>query len=159
MLPIAVALLALGLRRYYHQAGRKDIEMSDEISETREAFLTGNARPQYIAQLLADVLRDLMRATSAKSDYTGAVGRATENWEVLLELLKRCKEPLSWRRLFYNAVEMLRPKEAAGDIESAMQEIARAGMSYYVEGGPRGVIGKKRDLLWQAIQHLELRRE
>ena len=107
---------------------------------------------------LVEVLRDLMRATAAKHDHTMAVVRATENWEYLLELSKRCKEPLSWRRLFEDAAEKLRPKEVEFDhIEWAIQEIARAGMSYYVEDD-KGLASKKEGQLMEAIEYLELRR-
>jgi hypothetical protein len=128
-------------------------------NESSEAFLQGNANPKHIVEVLAEVLRDLMRATAAKEDPFSAVTRATENWKHLLELLKRCEEPLSWRRLFDDAVEMLRPEDLGGDgVDRAIQEIARAGMSYYVErrGQP---VGKKRSQLEEAIAHLELRRK
>jgi hypothetical protein len=60
--------------------------------------------------------------------------------------------------VFEDAVEMLRPKEVEGDrVERAIQEIARAGMSYYVERS-RSLASEKEGQLMHAIEHLELRR-
>jgi hypothetical protein len=131
--------------------------MSD--SQISKAFFQGTAYPERIAAALVEVLRDLMRATAAKHDPTMAVVRATENREYLLELLKRCNEPVSWRRLFEDAIQMLRPKEVEFDrIEWAIQEIAREGMSYYVEGD-RSLASEKEGQLMHAIEYLELRRQ
>jgi hypothetical protein len=112
--------------------------MSD--SQISKAFFQGTAYPERIAAALVEV-------------------RATENREYLLELLKRCNEPVSWRRLFEDAIQMLRPKEVEFDrIEWAIQEIAREGMSYYVEGD-RSLASEKEGQLMHAIEYLELRRQ
>jgi len=130
-----------------------------DVKQMEEALLEANANPERITEKLAEVLRDLMRATAIQVHPENAIIRATENWEYLLELLKRCKEPLSWRWLFEDAVKMLRPEEAEGDkINGAIQMIADAGMSYYIEND-RSAASRKQGRLMDAIRHLELRCE
>jgi hypothetical protein len=85
-----------------------------DAKEMEEAFLTGNA-PERIAEALAEVLRDLMRATAARANPTDAIIRATGNWKYLIEHLKRWKQPLSWQRIFEDAVKILRREEVQGE--------------------------------------------
>ena len=96
----------------------------------REVFLKGNANAEYIASTFTDVLRDLMRATAAKRDPIDGIIRATEKWNILLDLLAHYKEPLSWAKLFEEAVLKLRHDPSDHDnISRAIQEVARARMS------------------------------
>jgi hypothetical protein len=123
-----------------------------------DAFVIGNANPKFITDHLADALRDLMRATAAKDDPVEAIMRAAKEWKFVLELLPHCKEPLTWEMLFEEAVKKLRPEEVKGDsVDRAIQKIARAGMSYYIENAP--VAGKKHRQLMDAISYLEEARQ
>ena len=130
----------------------------------REVFLKGNANAEYIASTFTDVLRDLMRATAAKRDPIDGIIRATEKWNLLLDLLAHYKEPLSWAKLFEEAVLKLRHDPSDHDnISRAIQEVARAGMSLYVErtcgdGFGSARASKKETQLLDSIQALEVRR-
>jgi hypothetical protein len=127
--------------------------------EVEEQFLRGNANPAYMAQQMADVLRHLMRATAQKSGNISAnIYHAASAWKVLVELCERCKEPWSWPRLFEAAVKELRAYDAGDDdLREAFREVARAGMSLYIEGNTGGV--NKDHIFMDAIRHLEETRE
>lgn len=99
-----------------------------------------------------------MRAVSAKSDYRGAALSAAMEMKYVTELLERYQKPWSWSQLFQGAVEGLRPNSEPSDrIDSALQEVARAGASLYADAtSTNGLIRpKKENALRDAIRWLE----
>jgi hypothetical protein len=127
-------------------------------AELTEAFLQRNATPEYIAHQLSDMLRHLMRAISVKTNYSINLYEALGLWKFLLELVERCKEPLSWHHVFDEAIKKLRDDGApeTGDLDEAYREVARSGMSLYIDGMGEGGFGSvKHSRFMDALRHLE----
>jgi DNA-binding MarR family transcriptional regulator len=123
-----------------------------------EAFLKGNAKPRYVAHHFGDALRYLMRAVAVQTDYSSALFGAEGSWKFMSELIARCEEPPSWHELFAEAVKGLRddggPELSA--LDEAYREVARTGMSLYIEGkGPGGFASVKDRSFMEALRHLE----
>jgi hypothetical protein len=127
-----------------------------------EAILNGNAKPEYIADRLGEMLRHLIRAVAQKTDYSTNLFEAMRLWKSVWELVERCKEPLSWHDLFEEAIKGLRED---GDpdrdsLDEAYREVARTGMSLYIDGMGQGGFGSvKYDRFMDALRWLEEHRD
>src|SRR5262249_13522785 len=127
-------------------------------AEWIEAFLKDNPKPEHIAANFGNVLRHLMRAFAAKSDYTTNLFQAEKSWQYMWKLVERCEEPLSWYCLFDKALEGLRDDRGPelSELDEAYREVARAGMSLYVDDmGAEGFGSVKRRRFMDALRHLE----
>jgi DNA-binding MarR family transcriptional regulator len=83
---------------------------------------------------------------------------AEGSWKFMLELMERCEEPLSWYDLFDEAVKELRDDGGPelSDLDEAYREVARTGMSLYIEGtGPGGFASVKDRRFMEALRHLQ----
>jgi hypothetical protein len=130
------------------------------MHDITDAFLNANANQEFIASTLTSVLRDLMRATAVKHDHVSAVVTAAESWKLLLQLLERCEQPAPWGELFEEAVKRLRDdgRPEGDDVSEALREVARTGMSIYIEGRTGGFSSVKQQAFMVAIDHLEEKR-
>jgi len=103
-----------------------------EGEDFREAFLQANARPDFIAGEFADVVRYLMRAVSA-DDTSGPMYQASEKMKFVADLLQRCPEPVSWYRLFSDAVEEIQSCIPDDPDDRRYIHAAKRGTKYLVE--------------------------
>jgi DNA-binding MarR family transcriptional regulator len=127
-------------------------------AEWTEAFLKDNPKPEHIAANFGNVLRHLMRAFAAKSDYTTNLFEAEKSWRYMWKLVERCEEPLSWYCLFDKALEGLRDDRGPelSELDEAYRQVARTGMSLYVDDmGAEGFGSVKRRRFMDALRHLE----
>jgi tetratricopeptide (TPR) repeat protein len=99
-------------------------------SEFSEAFLKANANREFIADQMADVFRELLRALSSDN---GSGYSAAEKMDFAGELLKRCDEPLSWWQLFDDAIKIIRASQSVDSYTADYMHIAKRGMKYFVE--------------------------
>ena len=134
-----------------------------DVEDFGEALLRANATPETIAFEIADVLRDLLRASAAEDPWTGPY-RAAMRMDRALELIERCPEPLSWSRLFKEAVENIRDTGRAGELEEPIIQAARAGLRYLVEqscddNAARGRASQRRAAFLHEIAAIEQRRD
>jgi hypothetical protein len=128
-------------------------------SDDNEAFSQMNAQPELIAQHFREALLYLMRAVAVKDDNTSALSEAMARWRFMLKGMKDCQEPLNWHTIFKQAVKSFRAIDHVGDeVDEAFREVARTGMSVYIDDIKRGGGGAKFDRFLQAIQDLELAR-
>ena len=97
------------------------------------SFIKANANKDYICGQFTEVLRDLIRAISAHSDYSGGLYRSTNQMQYVMKLLKECEDPISWRDLFLNAIEELRPHIDYKEYDAPAISAAMSGMSYLAE--------------------------
>jgi len=103
--------------------------MSDfDPTKFHGAFLAANANERFIVVQLADVIRDLMRAVSSDNS-SGGVYSAAEKMGFVGELLTRCQEPLSWRRLLKNAVEEIKANIPDDPDDRRLVEAATRGIN------------------------------
>jgi DNA-binding MarR family transcriptional regulator len=144
---------------------KKGIELRDRhrtvgpgSAEWTEAFLKGNAEPDYIARHFGNILSHLMRAVAAKSDYSTNLFKAERSWRYMWKLVERCEEALSWYDLFDEAVKGLRDDggRELSDLDGAYREVVRTGMSLYIDGMRAGGFGSVKDRRFMdALRHLE----
>jgi len=98
----------------------------------REAFLSANARRDFITSEFADVVRDLARAIAA-NDSSGAVYKASEKMKFCVDLLQRCPDPISWYSLFADSVAAIKDEIPDDLDERRYIDAARRGTKYLVE--------------------------
>jgi DNA-binding MarR family transcriptional regulator len=134
-------------------------------AEWTEAFLKDNSKPEHIAANFGNTLRHLMRAFAAKSDHSTNLFEAVESWRYMSKLVERCEGPLSWYDVFDRALKGLRDDDGPEngyedrelrDLDKAYREVARTGMSLYIDGMGEGGFGSvKHRRFIDALRHLE----
>jgi len=131
--------------------------MDDE--DFGEAFLKANARPEFIASELADVIRYLMRAVSA-DDVSGPIYQASEKMNFVADLLQRCPDPVSWYGMFSDAVEEIQNCIPDDPDDRRYVYAAKRGTKYLVElsatdNAARGRAARRLDEFRDAIRWSE----
>ena len=122
----------------------------------REAFFQANANEPFIAHQLADVVRYLMRAVSS-DDPAGGISSAAEKMSFVNDLIARSPEPLSWYRLFAEAVAGIQECIPEDPDERKFIAAAKRGTKYLVESSAtdnagRGRASKRLEEFRQAIR-------
>lgn len=98
-----------------------------------EDFLRANANPEYIGTRFAAVLRSLMRGVGSL-DPSGPVSNAAQEMRVVVELIERCPEPISFHRIFSEAVSDVRENLwTLGESDQRMVHAALDGLMYLTE--------------------------
>lgn len=105
------------------------MEKSDAL---REAFLTANANREFIAEQLADVIRNLVRAFAA-NDPSRPIYYAAEKMDLVMDLVRRCEDPLSWHGLFTSAIADIHNAIPPENHERGYVATAQSAMKYLVE--------------------------
>ena len=132
------------------------------MSETRdsdfvEASLYANANRQVIGSLMAEVIRDLMRALSSDHD-TGY--KASEKMNFVVDMLRRCEEPLSWHQLFSDAIAEMRESLPVDSFDKEYIRLAKRGVKYFVESSATdsaapGRASRRQNEFRDSIRHIE----
>jgi hypothetical protein len=104
----------------------------DDKEAFSEAFLSANARPEFIAYEFADVIRNLVRAF-AGDDPSRPIYIASQKMDLVNDLLLRCKDHVSWYSLFADAIANIHSHLSKGPIKDGCDSAARAGTKYLVE--------------------------
>jgi hypothetical protein len=125
------------------------------MDDDKAAFRQLNAAPDIIAQRFRATLLQLMRVISAQTFNSSALYEALAQWRSMLEGMRDCQEPLDWHDIFTQAVNSFE-SAVENDVDYAFREVARTGMSVYIDDMGRGGFGgKKFDRFLQAIERLE----
>ena len=116
--------------------------MVDDPKEFRREFLKANANPEFIAGQFADVLRNLMRAIAATSDYSsGGVYEAARFMRYVDELIQHSPEKIDMHQVFRLAVRDIRGErpddEEEEDIDRRRIQVARSATRFLVESSCR----------------------
>lgn len=98
----------------------------------QERFLKANARPEYIAGEVTEIIRNLMRAV-ADSDPSNATWKAAQLLNNVVELIKRCDEPLTFYGILLEAVEDLQKNLPEQAWDRDYVHAAQRGMKYLAE--------------------------
>ena len=102
----------------------------DTANALAGAFLSANANRETIANEMAMVMRDLMRAASSENDDGY---KASQQMNRMMEYLSRCKEPLTWGQIFSDALQILRQNLPKREYEADYIDVAKSGIKYFVE--------------------------
>lgn len=103
--------------------------MDDDFSEQ---FLKANANPEFITHRFADVVRDLMRCVAA-DEPSRPLYSAAEGMKFVMELLKRCENPVTWYSIFTSAVASIHQMLPEDGDDRLYLRAARDGLKYLVE--------------------------
>jgi len=128
----------------------------------QERFLKANANVDYMAQTLADVLRNCIRASVA-SNPSSQTYEAAKNFEMLLKLIVR-SEGVRIYELLEKAIEDITVEPRPDSVDGAITHAAQMGMRFLVEqschdNAARGRAGKRRSEFLDAIKCIEEARE
>jgi hypothetical protein len=124
-----------------------------------ERFLKANANPDFMAQQLADLLRNCVRAAAATSDPTSQTYRASETLKFLIQLMSRA-ESIQPFELVEKAVGQITVDGDDDPVNEAVIHAAKMGTRFLVEescddNAARGRAAKRRDEFLQAIKWVE----
>jgi hypothetical protein len=125
-------------------------------NDYREAFLKANANPEFIASEIADLIRSLVRAFAA-DDPSSPTLSAVQKMEFVLDLIRRCDEPLTWYKLFTAAFDEIHEAIPDDPYDRMYIHAAQRGMKYLVErsaldNAARGRASRRLDEFRQAIE-------
>lgn len=98
----------------------------------REAFLKGNANPEFITAQFADLVRDLMRVVAA-GDPAHRRYEACEKIKFIMDLWARCPGSASTPKCLQDAIDQVVVLKPLDDVDLAMIRAARSGVKYLVE--------------------------
>jgi hypothetical protein len=99
-------------------------------SNFRSSFLSANANRPFIAAQMAEVIRKLMRAASSDD---GPVHTASEQMELVQELMSRCQDGSTWWHVFHDAIEEIRTNLPTDKHAERYVDAAERGIKYFVE--------------------------
>lgn len=136
--------------------------MSEEEFDYREAFLKANARNDYIAGEVEDLLRILMRGIASENPSAN-VGKAVEKLRWIIDLVMRC-ENLDARVILESAMEGISETDDDDELDRAFIGAAKDGLMFLIEnsahdGFARGRASKRRSNFMRSIEHIDRVRE
>ena len=102
----------------------------EELEALAEASFQADATPERVAHEMADLIRDLIRAASSENDNGS---KAAQQMETTMRYVTRCSEPISWWRIFSDALGMIRANLPENKHDSKYLNVATSGMKFFVE--------------------------
>ncbi|MBI1650125.1 hypothetical protein [Hyphomicrobium sulfonivorans] len=134
----------------------------DGMEDFGERFLKANANVDYMASVLAQMLRNCMRA-SASQDPAGQTYEAMQNYMTLQKLVGY-SEGVKAYELFEKAIAELRIDEQNNRVDAAIVHAAKMGLRVLVEkscydGAAGGRASRREDEFLNAIERIEPARE
>lgn len=144
--------------------------MADDKNDAEERFLKANANADFMANRLAECLRNCMRAV-AGGDSSSGVYRAAQDFDILLKLLVH-SEGVRLSELFGKAIEEIKPSPlqisgewlASKDYDHAIISAAQSGLQLLVESScadnaARGRASQRERSFLQSIKDIEEARQ
>lgn len=141
----------------------------DESDSWEVPFLKANANKDYMAEVLADCIRNCMRGV-ASGDPSSAAFRASQDFAKLIKLIKYAEMPVPIMQLFAQAIDEIRPdrtddignKETFAEryVEISIFSAASSGIQYIVErscsdNAANGRSSRRRSEFLDSLRHIK----
>jgi len=141
----------------------------DESDSWEVRLLKANATEDYMAEVLADCIRNCMRGV-ASGDSSSAVFRASQDFAKLIKLIKYTETRVSVMQLFADAIDEIRPNcmEDIGNkdtfferyVDISIFSAASSGIQYIVErscadNAAKGRASRRKSEFLGSLRHIK----